>query len=82
MPQAKRMFSGNGLARVKGAKRILFVPQLLPFWLDKVKRVLPATARHRRRILRKGVPSGNVRVVTEPGLCEKRGFDFLRILVK
>ena len=42
------MGRGNFVARIEGAKGLLLVPNLLPFRLDQVKRILPAAAGHRK----------------------------------
>jgi hypothetical protein len=49
----KRVPVRKDFTRIKGAKGLLFVPELLPFGLDQMKRILSATARHRNWILRK-----------------------------
>jgi hypothetical protein len=43
----KRVPVRKDFARIKRAKGLLFVPKLLPFGLDQMKRILSATARHR-----------------------------------
>ena len=62
MAPGKRVPVRKGFTRVKGAKGLLFVPELLPFWLNQMKRILSATARHRNWILRKVARRGNGRV--------------------
>ena len=47
------------LARIEGAKSLLLVPNLLPFGLDQMKRILSAAARHRTSILPETESRGN-----------------------
>ncbi|MFZ1071835.1 MAG: hypothetical protein WAO21_00220 [Verrucomicrobiia bacterium] len=47
MALGKRVPVRQDVARIKRAKGLLFVPKLLPFGLDQMKRILPAAARHR-----------------------------------
>src|ERR1039458_4147838 len=59
MASGKRMPVRKDFARIKGAKSLLFVPKLLPFRFDQMKRILSAAAGHRRMILRKAARRGN-----------------------
>ena len=53
MTPGKRVPVRKDFARIKGAKGLLFVPKLLPFRFDQMKRILSAAARHTAGILRK-----------------------------
>jgi len=47
MAQAKRVPRRDFVARIKGAKRVLLIPNSLPFRLYEMIWILPAAARHR-----------------------------------
>jgi hypothetical protein len=51
MAPGKRVPVRERFARIEGAKGLLFVPKLLPFGLDQMKRILSAAARHGSWIL-------------------------------
>src|SRR5688572_10029789 len=49
VPQTERMSLRDDIAGIERAKCLLFVPNLLPFGFNQMKRVLSATACHRAR---------------------------------
>ena len=56
------MIAWQRFAGIKCAKRLTFVPDFLPLRFDQMKRILPATARHRGELLGKAGTRGNGRV--------------------
>jgi hypothetical protein len=64
----KRVSGRDGFPRVESAKSLLLIPELLPFGLNQMKRILSAAAGHRRMILRKAARRGNGGIERPPRL--------------
>src|SRR5688572_13312101 len=64
------MCARKHLTRIERAKRLLFLPELLPLRLDQVEWVLLPATRHRPRNLRESVFRRNARLHQRDGWIE------------